>query len=109
MSAAWACTPTARIDVRQTGIVQPGATLAVDVNSFNPGPVVIRWDSVSGPELGRVEWPTATWTTVRIPAVAPDVYYLYATQSGSPNPAISIEVGPASTPGADPVPGEESP
>lgn len=74
---AWACTAQATIQLSPRW-GEPGSTVVVDGRSFvDGGPVSIRWDSPSGPQLATATGPSFS-TAVTVPDVDAGVYYVVA-------------------------------
>ena len=79
---AWACTPTAHVDVYpQTGI--PGSRVTVTASKFHPDqPIEIRWETAAGERLGTARTASngGTQAEITVPSVPGDVYYIVAVQ-----------------------------
>ena len=95
-AVAWACSAQSELQVS----VNAGAALStttVNGVGFAPGPIQLRWNSLSGPVLATVSGPRFS-TRVTIPDAAPNVYYIVAGQSGSDGPvtkgATAFEISP---------------
>jgi hypothetical protein len=84
-ATAWACVPFASLRVTPTD-VQPGQEVSLTGAQFRPGvPVVIRLDSLDGPELATVmvdspKGPFFQSTVVIPPDVSTGTHVLVATQ-----------------------------
>lgn len=77
---AWACTQSAYLEP----ILKPspaGSLVGVSGDSFNSGPVEIRWDSAKGKVLGQASGPSFSVSVATPADAAPGVYYLVAVQT----------------------------
>jgi hypothetical protein len=121
-SYAWACSPGADLSATGSGTTSSGtpsgpsgSRATVKGSGFASGPVEIRWNSVSGPELARPSGPSFT-IAVTVPETSPRTYYFVALQrdragsmTGSTRAAFEVtEAGAAEgQPGNQPSSGSE--
>jgi hypothetical protein len=103
-AAAYACTNLATLDLSQ-GAGAPGSSLTAVGSSFTPkAPVVLHWNSLTGPVLAKIPASAAgaISATAKIPSTAtPGSYVVVATQTvqgapafGTPARATFQVVGP---------------
>ena len=109
-AVAYACTNLATLDLSQASGA-PGASLTATGSSFSPhAPVLLHWNSLTGPVLARVEASPsgAIAATAKVPAtaVAGD-YVIVATETingqaafGTPARATFQVVGPGGATGS---------
>ena len=121
-SYAWACSPGADLSATGSGTTSSGtpsgpsgSRATIKGAGFASGPVEIRWNSVSGPELARPNGPSFT-IGVTVPEASPGTYYFVALQrdragsmTGSTRAAFEVtQAGaPEGQPGNQPGSGSE--
>ena len=98
---AFACTPQAMIQVSAPS-APAGETITVTGNDFQAAPVSIHLTSASGPVLGTAQGPQFS-TPITVPDASVGIHYLVATQSGSSNPVVTLEIVDKASPSSPAV------
>lgn len=92
---AWACTPSAYI-MSDPSSGAAGSSATISGRYFYAEPVQLRWNTTSGPVLAQSSGPDFV-VSVKIPDVAPGVYYIVATADRARVSASFQVTAPATT------------
>ncbi len=93
-SVAWACTSQARSFGLDALAAPKGTEVRATGEAVVPAgsPLTIRWNSASGPVLAEVTSSDKFTVPLRVPDVAPGVYYLVATSGDTALARAALEV-----------------
>lgn len=99
---AWACVPQPAITVSPRASGPPESRAKITGISFRRAAVEIRWNSPSGPVLGRAAGPQFT-TEIAVPDAAPGLYTLVAVARAPDGGIAGVATAPylVSAPGDD--------